>query len=324
MRILMLGTGPFAVPTFRWLIASSHDVPALFTRAERTVRRRKPAPSPMRQVADEHGLPVFAPQSINTPEAHEQLQAWDAESLVVCDYGQILSRETLAITPRGGINLHGSLLPKYRGAAPVNWAIYHGETETGVSVIHMTPRLDGGPIIAVRRTPIEPEETAIELEQRLSQLGVDAVREAIDRLAGVSPEVSIGEVQDPAQATKAPRLTKDDGTVDWSRTARQIKDQVRAFKPWPGTFTNFLREGHEPTRLILDTVSVDSTSEEQTSEHRPGQVVHVKKDRLLIATGEGLLSLDRVQPAGKRAMAIGEWLRGHEVQVGDRFGDAQA
>ena len=276
----------------------------------------------MQAVAEVHGLPVFMPESINSPEGREAIARWNAELLVVCDYGQILSAETLALTPRGGINLHGSLLPKYRGAAPVNWAVWNGDAETGVTVIHMTPRLDGGPMIAVRRTPIGPEETTPELEVRLSEMGVDAVREAIELLAANPPDAVLGERQDQTLATKAPRFAKTDGDVDWQRTARQIFNQVRALKPWPGTYTNLLREGQPPVRLILDKVSVIS---EGPTDRPPGSVVQVDKNSLHLATGAGILSIDIVQPAGKRAMAVGEWLRSwrracrRPVRVGGRF-----
>lgn len=318
MRILMLGTGPFAVPTFRWLLASAHEVPALVTRPPRASRGGKAEPAgPMQAVAEEHGLPVLMPESINSPEGREAIARWNAELLVVCDYGQILSAETLALAPRGGINLHGSLLPKYRGAAPVNWAVWHGDEETGVTVIHMTPRLDGGPILAVRRTPIGPAETTPELEVRLSELGVDAVIESLDLLAAHPADAVLGEKQDQSLATKAPRLAKTDGQVDWSRTAQQIFNQVRALKPWPGTYTNLLREGQPPLRIILEKVSVAS---DLVGDYSPGEVVHVDKNSLQVATGAGVLSLDIVQPAGKRAMPVGEWLRGCAVRIGDTFG----
>jgi methionyl-tRNA formyltransferase len=320
MRILMLGTGPFAVPTFRWLLDSGHEVPALVTRPPRAGRGGKVEPAgPMQQVAAERGLPVLAPESINSPQAHAALRELRPELLVVCDYGQILSSETLSLAPLGGINLHGSLLPKYRGAAPIQWAIYHGETETGVSVIHMTPRLDGGPIIAVRRTPIGPRETNEELEPRLAMLGVEAVREAIDLLARARPGEALGEPQDVSQATKAPRLSKTQGLVDWSRTDMQIVNQVRAFKPWPASYTHWIRATESP-RIILDEVSAaDSTTPDTAN---PGEVVLVDKNRLLVATGLGLLSIDRVQPAGKKSMPVAEWLRGQTLKVGDRFGEA--
>ncbi len=318
MRILMLGTGPFAVPTFRWLLASAHEVPALVTRPPRAARGGKLTPAgPMQAVAEEHGLPVLMPESINSPEGREAIARWQAELLVVCDYGQILSAETLGLTPRGGINLHGSLLPKYRGAAPVNWAVWNGDAETGVTVIHMTPRLDGGPIIAVRRTPIGSDETTPQLEERLSLLGVDAVRESIDLLASHPTDAVLGERQDQTLATKAPRLAKTDGEVDWNRTAQQIFNQVRALKPWPGTYSNLLRENQPPVRVILDQVSLVTGG--VTTQAAAGEVVQVDKNSLHVATGAGILSLDIVQPAGKRAMAVGEWLRGCAVRVGERF-----
>lgn len=321
MRIVMMGTGPFAVPTFRWLLESAHEVPALFTRPDRNVhRRRRPPPNPMREVAQEHNLKILTPDSINSEEAHQQLRELEAELFVVCDYGQILSRDTLTLATRGGINLHGSLLPKYRGAAPVHWAIYHGEPETGVSVIHMTPRLDGGPVIATRTTNIGPDETTPDVELRLSQIGVEAVAEAIKLLDASPVDATLGEPQDQSQATKAPRLSKEDGAVDWNRSDQEIKNQVRAFQPWPGTYSNLVRDGQEPVRLILDRVSIAAADEATLDEDRqPGQVALVEKDRLLVATGEGLLSLDRVQPSGKKAMGVGDWLRGHEVTTQDRF-----
>ncbi len=196
MRLVMMGTGPFAVPTFRGLIASSHVVAALVTRPDRPAHRREKTPvNPMREVARQHGLKVFEPESINSPEAQAQLRELAADLFVVCDYGQILARETLTLARHGGINLHASLLPKYRGAAPINWAIYHGETETGVTVIHMTPQLDAGPSLVQHRTPIGPTETAPELEVRLAEIGSKAVLEAIDKL--VRGE-SGGIVQDPS------------------------------------------------------------------------------------------------------------------------------
>jgi methionyl-tRNA formyltransferase len=322
MRLVFMGTGPFAVPTCERLLASEHTVAALVTRPARPGKgRHEPPTSPMREVAVRHGLSVFAPESVNSTEAHGQLAALAADLFVVCDYGQILARETLALARLGGINLHGSLLPKYRGAAPVHWAIYHGETETGVSVLHMTPRLDAGPLLAVAKTPIGPEETTADVEQRLSQLGVEPVLESIALLETWDGVNSIGTPQDPTLATRAPRLKKTDGAVDWSRSAEQIKNQVRAFHPWPGTYTHWRRPGHEPLRLILDRVSVVAASIPLGT---PGEVVHTDGKSLWIATGSTPLSLDRVQPAGKRVMEIAEFLRGHTVRVGAKFGEEGA
>jgi methionyl-tRNA formyltransferase len=317
-----MGTGPFAVPTFESLLESRHEVAALFTRPAGPVKaKQKPPPRPMYDVALQLcGLPIYEPESINSPEAHEALRALNADLFVVCDYGQILSAETLSLAALGGINLHASLLPRYRGAAPINWAIYHGEKETGITVIHMTPRLDAGPSLVQHAVPIGPADDAVEMEKRLSQLGVGAVREAIDMLVDWDGASPLGQSQDPGLATKAPRLKRTDGEVDWSRTADEIYDQIRALKPWPGTFTHWLRPGDEPMRLILDAC----TPLPSQSAASPGEVVLSDGQRLHIATGGGVLSLDRVQPAGKRVMEIAEFLRGHAVQVGHCFGKTES
>jgi methionyl-tRNA formyltransferase len=216
----------------------------------------------------------------------------------------------------GAINLHASLLPKYRGAAPINWALYHGERETGVTVFHITPKVDSGPILAQEATPIDPSEDAIRLERRLSQLGVGAVRRSIERLAAWDRQSPLGAAQDPRSATKAPRLKKEHGFVDWTRSAQQIANQVRALKPWPSTYTVLRRPEGDELRLILDQVSV---VEEAAGTSGPGEVVQVDKRRLLVATGNGLLSIERIQPAGKRCMGTDEFLRGHAIQPGQNL-----
>lgn len=317
MRIVVLGTGPFAVPTFAALLQGSDEVVALITRPEAQSKGRKEVINPMRAFGEEHQVPVHAPADINSAEGVELLKSLRPDLLVVCDYGQILSNEALAVAPLGGINLHGSLLPKYRGAAPINWAIWKGEQETGITVIHMTPQLDGGPALAVRSTPIGPTETTAELEPRLSQLGVEAVLESIELLRTWDRVSSLGVRQDQSLATKARRLRKTDGIVRWEKSAVEIFNQVRALKPWPGTFSFWLRESGEPVRLVLDEVAIaDSTF----SSTLPGQVVAVTRDSLHIATGSGTLALLRVQPAGKKPMPIADFLRGYPLRIGDRFG----
>ncbi len=317
MRLLMMGTGPFAVPAFASLLDSEHEVVALVARPVPPPKGRVKLPlAPMRDLAAQRGVRILEPDDINAEDSCRALAALDFQLLVACDYGQILKAGTLAISPLGGINLHASLLPKYRGAAPINWAIFHGDTETGVSVIHMTARLDSGPCLVQRRTAIGPDEDAVELERRLSELGVAAVQEALGQIERWDGQSPLGTPQNPAAVTKAPRLKKTDGEVDWTRSAQQIANQVRALKPWPGTFSTWRRPQGEPLRLILDHVSVAADTDRTG---QPGDVVLAGKSRLLIATGGGLLSLDRVQPAGKRAMAVDEFLRGHGVTVGDRF-----
>lgn len=315
MRLIMMGTGPFAVPSFRALLNSQHDLAALVTRPAKPVHGKLAGPvNPMRQVAEERGLPVLEPQSINTDEAQQALRKLNADLMVVCDYGQILSLGTLACTPLGGINLHASLLPKYRGAAPINWAMYHGEQETGVTVIHMTSKLDAGPCLVQRRMVIDANDTALEVEAKLAELGVPAVLEAIELLA--SGQQAQALPQDPAQATRAPRLKKADGLVDWSRAATAIRDQVQALQPWPKTYTFWRRpEGGEPLRLILEQVHADDVP----ANAAPGTVIEARASRLAVACGSGSLRILKIQPAGKRVMATDDFLRGYAVKDGDTF-----
>ena len=325
MRIIMFGTGPFAVPTFRSLLDSSHELPALVTRPiQDSGKRRKSAANPTRELAEHRTVRIFDPPTANDSEFISQLQDLQADLFVVCDYGEILSRACLGAARLGGINLHGSLLPKYRGAAPINWAIFDGETETGITIIHMTPKLDGGPCLTQVGLEIETEDSAADIEPKLAALGVGPVHDAIAMLDQWDGESQVGTKQDPALATKAPRLKKSDGRIDWSRSARQIVNQIRAFQPWPGSFTNW-NVGHlkQPLRLIIHRAIVEpvepSASAANHDELEAGQVARSEKDRLLIQTGNGLLSLRRIQPAGKRVMEIEEFLRGHRPAVGDRF-----
>ncbi len=315
LQLVVMGSGPFAVPMFRELLASPHRVSLLVTKPDRPVHGKQIGPrNLMRATAEEHGLPVFEPESVNLPKAHERLRAEAADLFVVCDYGQILSAETLSLARLGGVNLHGSLLPKYRGAAPIQWAIYHGETETGVSVIHMTPRLDAGPVLSQRRLAIEPNETAGQLEERLATLGGLAVLEAIAKLANGE---TTGIPQDPALASRAPRLKKSDGLVDWRRTAAEILNQVRAMHPWPKAHTLWRRPEGQEMQLILEEVAV--SAEQNATANSSGEVT-VAADRLVVACGAGSLAIERLQPAGKRVMSAAEFIRGYRIQSGARFG----
>ena len=315
MRIVFMGTGGFAVPTFRRLIESEHEVTRLFTRPPKPVHRRKKEnvlDNPMRAAAEEYSIDISMPNSINDVSAVDELRQIEPDLLVVCDYGQILSKEALSVSRLGGINLHGSLLPKYRGAAPINWAIYNGEAESGICVIHMTPKLDAGPCLVIRSTPIGPNENAIDLESRLSELGVDAVVDAIDELSRWDGSSPIGEIQDKALATKAPRLKKSDGAIDWNRSSQQIFDQIRAFKPWPGTFTE-LSHGGKSIRLIVETASICDESGE------PGSVMRADSKGICVACGQGAMVIETLKPAGKRLMTAEEFMRGHPVEPGDLF-----
>ena len=322
MRLIMFGTGPFAVPTFESLLDSDHEVVALVTRPiADSGKRRKTSENPTRDAgekANENGKAKFEIlDPFNVNESVEELKALKADLFVVCDYGQILSRDCLAAARLGGINLHGSLLPKYRGAAPINWAIYNGDNVTGITIIHMTPKLDGGPCLVKSEMEIKPDDTTETIEPRLSELGVPAVLESIEMLANWDGSSTIGEIQDRKLATKAPRLKKSDGQVDWSRSAIEIVNQVRAFQPWPGTFTNWHSEKlKQAMRLIIQWASVIDSA----SDLKPGQVVD-NDNQLIVQTGKGQLSIEKIQPAGKRVMPVADFLRGKPPEIGDSLVD---
>ncbi len=320
MRIVLMGTGPFAAPSFQSLIeAPDHEVVALFTQPERrVVKKNRPVePGPARRVALDAGLPIHDPPNVNDAESVALLERLAPDLLVVCDYGQILKPATLAAARRGGINLHGSLLPKYRGAAPVQWAILSGDEETGVTVIHMTPRLDAGPMLVQRRVPILPEDDAVTLEERLAREGVGAVHEAIEMLSAWDGHSAIGTPQDASLASRAPRFAKSDGAIDWTKPAESIRNHVRGLKPWPGSYTQWSPEGSEPVRLIIDRVSIEPGASRSAE---PGEVVVAEGDRLLVMAGDGaLVRIERLQPAGKRKMNVDEFLRGHRIQPGQKL-----
>jgi methionyl-tRNA formyltransferase len=332
LRIVVMGTGPFAVPMFESLRASPHTIVAVVTRPDRAAVGRRPPVNPMRAAAVAAGVPVLDPPRINDAESRAEIGRLAADLLVVCDYGQILAPEVLALAPLGGINLHGSLLPRHRGAAPVQWAILEGDAVTGVSVIHMTPALDAGAVIAVRATPIGPRETAPQLEHRLAELGAGAVLEAIERLQAAvavraaadssSVGVTVGTAQDPARVTRAPRLTKADGIVNWSLPAVRIERMRRALEPWPRT-TTFLARGADepPLRLVLEDVAEVDGMAGASQQAAPGTVVAADETGIVVACGSGTsLAITRLVPEGRRGMSAAEFLRGHGVRPGTRLG----
>src|SRR5262245_57563826 len=251
MRLVMMGTGSFAEPTFEALLASNYQVVGLFTQPDRAVGKERgstrQARRGMKEAALERQLPIWQPDTINTSESVGVLSALEPDLLVVAAYGQILSKEVLATARLGGINVHASLLPKYRGAAPIAWAIYQGETRSGVSIIRMSNALDAGDILAQEAVDIGPEETAGELEARLGPIGARLACDVIHQLAQGPLQ---GTKQDKSQATKAPKLTKEHGLIDWKRTSEQVCNQIRAMQPWPTAYTFLHRLNHPPLRLL--------------------------------------------------------------------------
>jgi len=318
LRIVVMGTGPFAVPMFETLRASPHAIVAVVTRPDHAPPGRRPPPNPMRAAAMAAGLQILDPERVNDPEAVAALAALRPDLFVVCDYGQILSRDLLAVPPLGGINLHGSLLPRHRGAAPVQWAILAGDVETGVSVIHMTPGLDAGNVITAAATPIASHETAAELERRLAELGRDPVLEAVAVLQeAVAAGRPVGVPQDPAAATRAPRITKADGIVDWTHDAARIERMRRALEPWPRATTFFERGDGVRQRLVLEDVAVVAAP---AADAAAGTVLVAGGGRLVVACGDGTaLEILRLVPEGRRSMSAAEFLRGSPLREAARL-----
>lgn len=319
MRLVMMGTGSFAEPTMQALLSSRHQVIGLVTQPDRITGKERgstrQARRGMKELAEEHGIPVFQPESINTPAGIEQLAKWQPDLLVVAAYGQILSKDVLAVAGKKGINVHASLLPKYRGAAPIAWAIYHGETETGVTIIRMSITLDAGDLLAQEATSIGPEETAGELEARLAPMGARLALAVIEQIAA---DTSKGMPQDKTQATKAPKLTKEHGLIDWSRSPREVCNHVRAMQPWPTAYTFLRRPSEPPLRLLV----VKASPRHQAAALLPGIIsADAAEPGLVVGAGHGgVVEILELQPAGKRRMAAREFLRGNVIQSGWTMG----
>ncbi|MEM9646416.1 MAG: methionyl-tRNA formyltransferase, partial [Planctomycetota bacterium] len=269
-----------------------------------------------------NGFSLEFPSDINEPSSVEMLKNLDADLMVVCDYGQILKPDALAATRWGGINLHGSLLPSYRGAAPVQRALLSGDTETGATVIHMTPHLDAGPSISVVKTPIRDDETAGQLEARLSELGVQATLDAMDQLSRWDGKEVLGVVQDAGQVSRAPRLSKAEARIDWGRSCRLIDCHVRGMQPWPVAFSHYVStEGAKPVRVQIRKLRTTDLAVPNGS--AVGTLVSpsegTKRDRLLVVAGDGVLEVLEIQPAGKKLMTAEAFLNGYQPPPEAKF-----
>ncbi|WP_294946570.1 methionyl-tRNA formyltransferase [Sulfurivirga sp.] len=306
MRVVFAGTPEFSVAPLRALIDAGHQIVGVYTQPDRPAGRgMKLRPSPVKQVAQEHGLPVFQPETLKTPEARAQLAALEPEVMVVVAYGLILPRAILDTPKKGCLNIHASLLPRWRGAAPIQRAIEAGDAETGVTIMQMDEGLDTGPMLLKKTTPITPQDTAQTLHDRLSALGAEAIVEALENLDRLTPEP-----QDESQATYAKKLTKAEGEIDWSQPAEVIRRKIHAFSPWPTAFTQL--DG-KPLKLLTATALPGPHHD------TPGEVILVERDGIDIACGEGLLRVHTLQPAGKRPMPAADFANGHAL-LGKRLG----
>jgi methionyl-tRNA formyltransferase len=310
VRIVFFGTPDFAVPSLEGLIASPHSIVGVVTQPDRPRGRgQKVTDAPVKAVAVAHGLPVLQPARLREPSAMEALSALTPDLGVVAAYGKLIPEAMLALPRLGMINVHASLLPKYRGAAPVHRAVIDGETETGVTIMRMVVALDAGAMIAKVVRPIGPDETSDIVEKDLARLGVAPLLEVIERLAaGTAHE----EPQDEQRSTYAARLTKEEGLIDWSRPASAIHNRVRGLYPWPHAYTHL-----KGARLIVRRSRV----EEGATTAAPGTVVDVSRDRVLVAAGHGSqLAVVELQPEGKRPMPVRDFLAGHPIPAGALLG----
>jgi methionyl-tRNA formyltransferase len=307
LRIVFFGTPHFAVPTLEALLQSRHSVVGVVTQPDRPRDRgQRVSQSPVKTVAQASHIPVLQPDKLRDERFLQALSALAADLGVVAAYGKILTEAVLGTPHLGLINVHASLLPRYRGAAPVHRAVINGDSETGVTIMRMVKALDAGPMLATARRPIGPDETSDSIERDLAQLGASLLVSTIGDIV----EGGIDEhTQDDSLATYAPRLTKDEGVIDWALPARNLHNLIRGLHPWPHAVTF-----HRNRRLILhrSNVLADVNGE-------PGTVLESQGDHLHVAAGRGALAITEIQPEGRRAMPTRDFLAGHQVGVGDRL-----
>jgi methionyl-tRNA formyltransferase len=313
MRILYMGAGDIGLPALTWLLGSRHEVAAVFTQPDKPAgRRMELLPSPVKQLAAARGIPVFQPVKLRAPEAVAQVQSFDPDLIVVMAYGQILPKAVLDAPRIACINLHASILPRHRGAAPVQAAILAGDPETGVTVMYMDEGLDTGDILLIRRIAIHRHETGGTLHDRLAAAAPGALAEAISLLeAGTAPRMP----QEGALATYAKKLGREDGEICWERTCAEISRQIRAMNPWPGAFTLLPDREAIPRKL-----KIFEAARNRRRSGAPGQVLSAGSRGLLVGCGSGSLLLREVQMEGKRRMPAREFLIGRAVRPGAVLG----
>jgi methionyl-tRNA formyltransferase len=304
-----MGTAPFAIPSLRAMIDAGHEIVGVFTQPDRPRGRGRKIQAPaVKAEALELKLPVYQPESIKTDSIIELFGVLAPRLIVVVAYGKIIPGWLIDLPPHGVVNVHGSLLPRYRGAAPVNWAIARGETHSGVCTMQIERGLDTGPVYLSAETAIDPEETAVELASRLAEMGAPLLVETVD---GIDSGSIRPTPQDEQAATRAPMMTKEDGALDWSESAASIHNKVRAFAPWPSALVRFRGKSCK----ILSSRISESTDDESS----PGAII-CAGDRLKVVCGDGrLLELMQVQMENRGAVRASDFMNGMRVQAGEKF-----
>lgn len=320
MRLVFMGTPDFSVPSLRALVSGGYEVVGVFTQPDRPAGRGKQLkPSPVKVAAEELNLPVFQPEKIKTPEAIQQLRFLAPDSIIVVAYGQILSKDILQLPSKGCINVHASLLPAYRGAAPIHWVVIKGETRTGVTTMLMDGGLDTGDMLLKREVMISNEATMGEIQDELAALGGELILETLNALE----KGSLIPIPQTGESNYAPLLKREHESLDWSRRAAELHDQIRGLNPWPGAFTTFRGENLKvwrSTPFLQSEKDLETEAFLKGSIGDPGQIIQVLEEGLIVQTGEGILQILEVQPAGKRAMPAKDFFNGRHGQVGDKLG----
>lgn len=314
MRIIFMGTPEFAVPVLESLINSRHEVVAVVTQPDRPKGRGKNMQfSPVKECALAHNIPVMQPVNVSVPEVIDELRAYEPELIVVVAFGQFVTKKIREMPKYGCINVHASLLPKYRGAGPIQWAVINGEKESGVTTMYMCREIDKGDMLLKDTVTLDPKETGDSLHDKLSMMGGPLLLKTIDQLENGSA-VRIPQCEE--ESTYAPKLEKTMGNIDWTMDADRIERLVRGLNSWPGTFTKI----HGKTVKIwdCDVVRQETLTENQAAA-KPGTVIVSEKDQLIVKAGNGALSLRMLQPEGKKNMTVDAYLRGYPITQGELF-----
>lgn len=309
ISVVFMGTPDFAVPCLEMLCREEYQIKAVITQPDRPRGRgQKLVVSPVKACAEKYDLPILQPQKIKTDEFESILEELAPDLIVVVAFGQILSKRILDIPRLGCINVHASLLPKYRGAAPLHWSVINGETQTGVTTMFMDEGLDTGDMILTAEMDITEETTTGEVHDTLQAMGADVLKETIDQLVAGT---AVRRKQANEAATYAPLLTKELERIDWTKSARAIHNLIRGLDPWPGSYTIFRDKRLKLWRSEVVTAATKASA---------GTILGIEGERILVATGDGVLALTSVQPEGKKRMVAGDFARGHQIQSGEILG----
>ena len=317
MRLVFMGTPESAVPSLRRLLDDGHEIVSVWTQPDKPAGRGKQLhQSPVKEFAVQHNLHIHQPSRIKSDDAKSLFASQKADVAVVVAYGKILPPEFLTAPRNGCLNVHFSLLPRYRGAAPVNWAIVNGEKETGVTTMKIEAELDAGPILLQRATPITKDETAPQLLARLAEMGAETLSETLNHLSTIEPKN-----QDDREATFAPLLKREDGLIDWTMDAQAIERRVRGFQPWPNAYTTLNSRRLIVWRATAETIKPPLDQQTASSAASPGQIVEANGDEIRVTCDHRTtLRLLELQPEGGRRMSARDFLNGAHIKVGDRVG----